>query len=52
MAIWEFDMYEIEELYNIQHCISELKIYGICHDEDMERELQAEIDRKQEEERD
>jgi len=47
MAIWDFDMYETDELYHILKCIEELENYGLFSDEDMKRELQAEIDRQE-----
>lgn len=52
MAIWDFDLYQINDLYIIKTCIEELESYGLFSDEDMVRELQAEIDKQEQESED
>ena len=43
MAIWEFNNYDIDELNEIQNHIKALENLGIQYDDDMVRELEAEI---------
>lgn len=46
-AIWDFDMYELNELHCILESIENLEMYGLFQDEDMKRELVAEIQKNE-----
>jgi len=47
MAIWDFSDYDLEELYAIQKNTIEMQRLGFEPDEDMYRELSAEIDERE-----
>ena len=49
MAIYEFEHYTLDELYDMLDNAESLEANGIGQDEDMMRELQYEIERKEEE---
>ena len=50
MAIWEFYQYEDEDLKKISISCDTLSEYGIEQDDDMIRELNAEIGKREEDE--
>jgi len=49
MSIWDFKDYELNDLFKIRDACAMLDIYGIEQDEDMKRELKAELERRTDE---